>query len=485
MASNDLTKKERGCFQCSRRRIVCDKTEPSCLKCAKKGIDCSGLGRIRFAEGVARRGRFKDYKVPKAGGDDGCKELPTTTEFKALRWPGEQRAKKRRKVDTIEDVIGKERSTAPLDALSQANAGPASSPPGLARTNGEDDGEVEDIGRGHDSLITLDTQTFDIAPWIAPIDPKLRMLFSYFSETVAPAMVVLDDSTNGYRSLVLPMALEDDLLRRTVGVVAAQHLGRHRPELQDAAEAGRAAVISRLRSDSLQQSADKVFNKFTWATLIVLLVGETVTGSSDYRFFVQMLLCLSMNSPGRDLDPTLSTFLQAQTHMFELLGVPLLGEEMGVLTMMKASESLMSFLSYSHLPKDSEDRRITDLIRQCFVSACNIYTRCAASADAATNLGMTHDSIQAQSIEQLIGVMSQIAPNARGAHALVWVCFVAGAASTDQSQRDFFVHRMEQVYARTQFRNIPSAIQSLENIWSRGNGKRWTVCLPQLSNVLV
>ena len=135
------------------------------------------------------------------------------------------------------------------------------------------------------------------------------------SDVVAPAMVVFDDDTNGYRSLVLPMALEDDLLRRAVGVVAAQHLSRQRPELQGAAEAGRAAVISRLRNDSLQQSADKVFNKFTWATLIVLLVGETVTGSADYRFFVQMLLSLSMSNPGRDADPVVSNFLQAQTHM--------------------------------------------------------------------------------------------------------------------------------------------------------------------------
>lgn len=128
-------------------------------------------------------------------------------------------------------------------------------------------------------------------------------------------MVVLDDAANGYRSHILPMALEDDLLRRAVGVVAAQHLSRQRPELKDAAEAGRAAVISRLHSDSLQQSEDKVFNKFTWATLIILLVGETVTGSAEYRFFVQMLMSLSASNPGRDLDPALSSFLEGQTHM--------------------------------------------------------------------------------------------------------------------------------------------------------------------------
>jgi hypothetical protein len=128
-------------------------------------------------------------------------------------------------------------------------------------------------------------------------------------------MVVLDDDTNGYRSLVLPMAFEDEVLRRAVSVVAAQHLSRQRPELQKAAEAGRAAVISRLRSDSLQ-SAEKVFNKFTWATLIVLLVGETVTGSADYGFLIQMLLSLSLSNPGRDANSVLLNFLQAQTQLY-------------------------------------------------------------------------------------------------------------------------------------------------------------------------
>ena len=150
--------------------------------------------------------------------------------------------------------------------------------------------------------------------------------------------------------------------------------------------------------------------------------------------------------------------------------------------MMKASETLMGFLSDSHLPKDCEDRRTADLIRQGFTLACNIYIRCAASADAVSRF---HDTIQAQSIHQLIGIVSQVLPSARGAHALVWVCFVAGAASSDQAQRDFFVDRLEQVYERTQFRNIPAAIESLKNIWARGRGTRFTMCIPKLSNVLV
>ena len=153
--------------------------------------------------------------------------------------------------------------------------------------------------------------------------------------------------------------------------------------------------------------------------------------------------------------------------------------------MMKASEHLMSFLSYPNLAKDSDDRRIADLVQQCFVFACDIYTRCATTTEANSSLNVVHNSIREHSIEQLIDKISKISHNARGAHALVWVCFVAGASSTSQTQKAFLVERMNQVYERTKFRNIPKAICSLEKIWSREDENRWTQSLPELSNVLV
>lgn len=88
-------------------------------------------------------------------------------------------------------------------------------------------------------------------------------------------MVILDKVSNGYREFILPMALQDEVLCRAVAVVATQHLSQGQPALELAAEKGRTAVISRLRRDA--SLASQVFNEFTWATLIVLLVGETVT----------------------------------------------------------------------------------------------------------------------------------------------------------------------------------------------------------------
>jgi len=54
-----------GCRECSRRRIKCDKGNPECAKCLKKGIKCSGIGRhIRFVSGVAVRGKHKGQSFP-------------------------------------------------------------------------------------------------------------------------------------------------------------------------------------------------------------------------------------------------------------------------------------------------------------------------------------------------------------------------------------------------------------------------------------
>ncbi|KAH7268943.1 hypothetical protein B0J15DRAFT_391281 [Fusarium solani] len=47
----------QGCYECSQRRVSCDRGTPECRKCIAKGLKCSGLGiRHRFSNGVASRG---------------------------------------------------------------------------------------------------------------------------------------------------------------------------------------------------------------------------------------------------------------------------------------------------------------------------------------------------------------------------------------------------------------------------------------------
>lgn len=138
--------------------------------------------------------------------------------------------------------------------------------------------------------------------------------FYAVAEHVAPVMVVLDHVANGYRDIILPLACDHDLLRRAVGVVAAQHFALSHPDYQGAVDQGRAAIISQLRQDAFQASPDHVFNQGTWATIIVLLVGETITGSSEYGHLLQTLLCLFQNVG--HINSSTKRFLTQQTHMY-------------------------------------------------------------------------------------------------------------------------------------------------------------------------
>ncbi|KAE8152384.1 hypothetical protein BDV25DRAFT_170516 [Aspergillus avenaceus] len=69
MSESPIQKKPRkngpGCYNCSQRRINCDRGTPACQKCLKKGIQCWGLGvRYRFTNGVASRGKLAGKTVP-------------------------------------------------------------------------------------------------------------------------------------------------------------------------------------------------------------------------------------------------------------------------------------------------------------------------------------------------------------------------------------------------------------------------------------
>lgn len=340
--------------------------EPSCGKCIKKGIECSGLARIRFNEGVARRGRLKNCAIPvlqvaSQDGNTSCM-LPTEVTFPELQWHSHKpprsthsRRAGASKGRTRSKPCPQQPGQDQLEASSCLSSGSSVtahddtiSSPGSQISQDEQPQEValstqdEHCGEEIETIVRANVQpqsmqqigpTHSIMPWIAPIPSETRGLFYHceqqsfhtilgrvprltfitVSEAVAPVMVILDKVSNGYREFILPMALQDDVLCRAVAVVSAQHLSQGNPALEMAAEKGRAAVISRLRRDA--SLASQVFNEFTWATLIVLLVGETVTGNADYSFLVQMMLCLANNDVIRTKESPLTRFLGAQTHM--------------------------------------------------------------------------------------------------------------------------------------------------------------------------
>jgi hypothetical protein len=170
-----------------------------------------------------------------------------------------------------------------------------------------------------------------------------------------------------------------------------------------------------------------------------------------------------------------------------MLSLPLLGEDTGVLAIKRTFESWQDWLIYEQYPVGSEHHRIVNQIRLCFAAACTIYIRRATSQDvgSSSHALSRNGDLQTSNIQDLMGRISHIPPHTPGAHALVWPCFVAGAEASDPDQRAFFVNYMTSIYARTKFRNIPMAVQSLENLWLSKGQRRWTQCLSEFSNVLV
>ncbi|PMB71143.1 Transcriptional activator protein UGA3 [Beauveria bassiana] len=65
MDKTEASPSAEGCSTCTKRRIRCDGSRPTCVKCEKKGLVCPGYGpRLRWADGVAIRGKLKGRRVP-------------------------------------------------------------------------------------------------------------------------------------------------------------------------------------------------------------------------------------------------------------------------------------------------------------------------------------------------------------------------------------------------------------------------------------
>lgn len=160
-------------------------------------------------------------------------------------------------------------------------------------------------------------------------------------------------------------------------------------------------------------------------------------------------------------------------HRFEFLGLPFLGEQQGINVLQLPLEHYLDWTLYD-LPPDSEHNHLLHISQLAFKKASEIYLGRATS-----------NQDQWELLEGLKHLVSQVEPDQMGSHALVWVCFIAAADSTDPEHRRFFVDRMNRVFSKTKFQNISAGMQSLPTIWSQQSAIRWTQNLTQLASSLV
>ncbi|KAK1470962.1 hypothetical protein CABS01_16036 [Colletotrichum abscissum] len=280
-------------------------------------------------------------------------------------------------------------------------------------------------------------------------------------------MVVLDIAGNGYRDIILPLATQDDVLARAISVVAAFHLTRKAPHLRQPAIAGHRAILERLQRDSLHLPPERIFTPYTWATIMVLLVGETITGADNYLHLLEALTCLRQSPEAVDALPSaLRNFFCQQVKMFELFGFPLSSEEKGALVLQRKPDYYMDFMTYPTLPSASEHLANLQIMRAAICDACMLYQQRTASSLATPDF-TSH-------VERLRQRVLPLEAHTPGAHALVWTYFVAASESILPDHRVFFSSRLREIYDLTGFGSIPAALTALETIWAMQGIKRWT-----------
>ncbi|KAL4730905.1 hypothetical protein ACLX1H_002947 [Fusarium chlamydosporum] len=439
-----LAKRNNGCYECCKRRLKCDKTEPACLKCQKKGISCSGQGlRCRFSSHMAVGSNPTPANILTLTlNSSTTPQLSPNQPERSFRWvePGKRVRKDRARKRGSPDSPTTSHHT---DSGSSDDAASPSSDDSFDSSSG---------------VIVPYAQRITIHPALnAVASTQTRKMFSHFSEIIASHMVVLDSNSNGYRDVILPLACHDDNLAQAVSVVSAFHLGQRDPRLQHIAETGHQAIVQKLRRDSLQLSPEQLFNPYILATILVLLVGETITGADNYTYLLEMLNCLTSYPDWITmLPPSLKEFFLQQIKMFQLFGVPLANESKG-LKVLTGPEAYLDFLSCPELPPDSEHVPNIEVIRSAIFDACSIYRRRAESS-------LTDDE-SIHLVEQLRQKVLNLDSKTKGVHALVWTYFVAAAESILPEHRKFFSSRLADLYSVTNFGSIPVAVKALSTIW--------------------
>nr|KMM71004.1 hypothetical protein CPAG_07311 [Coccidioides posadasii RMSCC 3488] len=470
--------KRKGCFDCSRRRIICDMTEPHCVKCAKRGIVCSGMGiRYRFSPGIASRGRFKDRQIP-------------VLDASEARGSGNREALSRRSgsVSLVNPNFVQKTTRSPSTVQAKfASIGPV-------------DHNVACHENDDERLMYLQR----LLPEIQILDGRTHMLFTHFSAFVASALVPLDSKFNGYRRILLPLAHEDPEVRRAVCLVSALHLSSKVPELREAANAARLASIFGLKRYVREHDRSEVLSVSNWAVIILLLAGEMIRGGSDFSYLLKMLMSLVEARGSHDADSDVHSFLIQETKMIGLFGRPFLGESEGIQALSRGVESYRDFISHATRYDGNCSHQISVSLLIAAVSfATDIYLRRALSQPAFPSStydwashyhypSSTLPSSPSISLQHLISLVSGIYAHTPGSHSLVWVYFIGAAESSTEEDRNFFTTKLEELYRTIGFENIMIGVGNLKELWASGErqGKggeriRWTERLPRVESLVM
>ncbi|QPC67777.1 hypothetical protein HYE67_010008 [Fusarium culmorum] len=424
--NSDKTKKRpkvRGCYQCSRRRIDCDRQEPECVKCVTKGIKCSGLGlRYRFNDGIAARGKFVGKTFPVV-------DIPVTQSSKQ---------------EDATTAINKHQRDDPFRESGYERIAKSSVPTD----------EIADDTAETTALVVPDNRPISIHWGLDHVDPKSRFCLGYFSNNIAQLIAVINMGFNGYRDLILPRAETDPLVRKAVLLVVEQHLSLQNGTSISLDPAAYTSLVRELISRSHQCAPQDDDSALT--ALLLLHIREMISGSDNFR--------------SEDKRTDLRTFLQLQILRVCLFGESLFNETNGVHFIQAQQRACLEFITWC----DRFHPELKDLLSQLAnltTLACNIYVQ-----RAIFNPPPEETIHMIEEFKQSLGEVDAYA-DIVGRHLLAWPCFIVAAESSTADHRQFFLDKLISLHNTTGSWNLLRAIDQVKEIWASQSSIRWTSML--------
>ena len=130
------------------------------------------------------------------------------------------------------------------------------------------------------------------------------MLMPEVSEEIAPKLVIIDDDTNPWRRLVLPLIYHDDLVRDAILLVSTCYISTRSNNQLLRPIITYYKVIHRLRERQDILTHDAMAKDGVLVSLLLLLAAAMITGLPDFRGIFNLI----------------EIFLQATHHDSTLIG---------------------------------------------------------------------------------------------------------------------------------------------------------------------
>ncbi|KAL6915308.1 hypothetical protein FSST1_006803 [Fusarium sambucinum] len=516
--------KVKGCYECSQRRVNCDRGVPECNKCITKGIKCSSLGiRHRFSDGVASRGHcvgktmdaaYPQMKKKKAKSSITRSKSPpqavcNTFPALAITSPGPTSPASNNPItvtliptflspfQVVDAFIG--HNVAQIDhagALSRLEDLPTIQWDQSCQTdalsfldiwNQEDEElqESQSLSLCHDTALEISDKMILPSPHPDHVPAWKRRLMFHFSSNIAGEMIAVDGPHNGWRHLVLPVADRDELVMDAVLAVSLFHCPNVLQYIPLSERPNRDFYSRAIKGLQLRSQLHDCDQHSIILTILLLLTAVMVNGSSDFPILFGLLQS-AIDAMGGDAalgSGGMAEFLIRQVRKFKVYAAPLLTEHNGIDIISSEAEVSKMFECLNHCLKyNPQHSHSLGIVLELVQQACEIYlSQVALNSETQSTPQIRARRVKEsiRRVQRFIDTFEAFPEDAPGKQVLVWATFIAALDCRLADHKEWFSAFLLKHYARNGFQNTSLGLEALRKVWSRKPEERWSTVVAE------